>query len=283
MRPGPPENIRSSAPRCRSSARSLRSPRRPRRPEGARCRGRQRQRLACGRAPLVRRRRDRLCAGAARPRPRARRCRTARHRVPRGRCGSAAVCEQRFRHGRLDLRRDVHARSGPGRGRNASRVPAGRQDRPRQLDAGGLHRQSVQDIGAYMPPPAGAKSPALWGTRERIAQLFEPQAHQIVAQERNFVFRYRSPEHMLECSGPPTGRLKTFGALNPDADGASPGPCGLDRPVQPVRFGCGGGAEHLPRNRDRAAMRCEVSLPWPSWRGLPPSPRRFASRPMPFL
>ena len=71
-------------------------------------------------------------------------------------------------------------------------------------------------IGAYMPPPAGAKSPALWGTRERIAQLFEPQAHQIVAQERNFVFRYRSPEHMLDVFRTTYGPLlKTFAALQP--------------------------------------------------------------------
>ncbi len=71
-------------------------------------------------------------------------------------------------------------------------------------------------IGAYMPPPAGAKSPALWGTRERIAQLFEPQAHQIFAQERNFVFRYRSPEHMLDVFKTTYGPLlKTFAALQP--------------------------------------------------------------------
>jgi ubiquinone/menaquinone biosynthesis C-methylase UbiE len=71
-------------------------------------------------------------------------------------------------------------------------------------------------IGAYMPPPAGAKSPALWGTRERIAQLFEPQAHQIVAEERNFVFRYRSPEHMLDVFRTTYGPLlKTFAALQP--------------------------------------------------------------------
>ena len=71
-------------------------------------------------------------------------------------------------------------------------------------------------IGAYMLPPAGAKSPALWGTRERIAQLFEPQAHQIFAQERNFVFRYRSPEHMLDVFKTTYGPLlKTFAALQP--------------------------------------------------------------------
>ena len=76
-------------------------------------------------------------------------------------------------------------------------------------------------IGQYVPPPAGAKSPALWGTRERIAQLFEPYALQIVAQERNFVFRYRSPEHMLDVFKTTYGPLlKTFAALQPAAQTA---------------------------------------------------------------
>jgi ubiquinone/menaquinone biosynthesis C-methylase UbiE len=76
-------------------------------------------------------------------------------------------------------------------------------------------------IGAHIPPPAGAKSPALWGTRERIAQLFEPHALQIAAQERNFVFRYRSPEHMLDVFKSTYGPLlKTFAALQPAAQAA---------------------------------------------------------------
>jgi ubiquinone/menaquinone biosynthesis C-methylase UbiE len=76
-------------------------------------------------------------------------------------------------------------------------------------------------IGAHIPPPAGAKSPALWGTRERIAQLFEPHALQIAAQERNFVFRYRSPEHMLDVFKTTYGPLlKTFAALQPAAQAA---------------------------------------------------------------
>jgi ubiquinone/menaquinone biosynthesis C-methylase UbiE len=76
-------------------------------------------------------------------------------------------------------------------------------------------------IGTYVPPPAGAKSPALWGTQERMVQLFEPQALQIVAQERNFVFRYRSAEHMLDVFKTTYGPLlKTFAALLPAAQTA---------------------------------------------------------------
>ena len=65
--------------------------------------------------------------------------------VPRGRRGGAAVSRRALRCRRLDLRRDVHARPGPRRRRAGPRLQAGRQDRPRQLDAGGLHRPAVQD------------------------------------------------------------------------------------------------------------------------------------------
>ena len=65
--------------------------------------------------------------------------------LPRGRRGSAAVPGWQLRCRRLDLRGDVHARPGPRRERAGPRVQARRQDRPRQLDAGRLHRPALQD------------------------------------------------------------------------------------------------------------------------------------------
>ena len=47
-----------------------------------------------------------------------------------------------------------------------------RQDRPRKLDAGWLYRPGVQDARKIVPPPAGVKSPALWGTRGRLDEMF---------------------------------------------------------------------------------------------------------------
>jgi ubiquinone/menaquinone biosynthesis C-methylase UbiE len=80
----------------------------------------------------------------------------------------------------------------------------------------GFIGQLFKTIGKYLPPPAGVKSPALWGTRARLAELFEPHAASIKSAQRNFVFRYRSPEHWLAvfkgCYGP---LLKTFAALEP--------------------------------------------------------------------
>ena len=53
-------------------------------------------------------------------------------------------------------------------------------------------------IAAYVPPPAGLQSPALWGTEPRIVELFGPDATDIAAERRNFNFRYRSPAHWIE-------------------------------------------------------------------------------------
>lgn len=51
-------------------------------------------------------------------------------------------------------------------------------------------------IGKYVAPPVGVRSPALWGTTARLAELF-PGAD-IEATERVFSFRYRSPAHWLD-------------------------------------------------------------------------------------
>jgi ubiquinone/menaquinone biosynthesis C-methylase UbiE len=78
----------------------------------------------------------------------------------------------------------------------------------------GFIGQVFKTIGKYMPPPNGTKSPALWGTRGRIAELFEPHASSIKSAQRSFTFRYRSPEHWLEVFQTYYGPLlKTFAAL----------------------------------------------------------------------
>jgi ubiquinone/menaquinone biosynthesis C-methylase UbiE len=85
----------------------------------------------------------------------------------------------------------------------------------------GFIGQVFKTIGKHMPPPAGVKSPALWGTRARIAELFEPHAVSIKSSQRNFVFRYRSPEHWLEVfKGYYGPLLKTFAALAPAGQAA---------------------------------------------------------------
>jgi ubiquinone/menaquinone biosynthesis C-methylase UbiE len=79
----------------------------------------------------------------------------------------------------------------------------------------GFIGQIFKTLGKYLPPPAGAKSPALWGTRNWLAETFGPQAASISAEPRNFNFRYRSPEHFVEFFKTYYGpMLKAFGALD---------------------------------------------------------------------
>jgi ubiquinone/menaquinone biosynthesis C-methylase UbiE len=85
----------------------------------------------------------------------------------------------------------------------------------------GFIGQLFKTIGKHMPPPAGARSPALWGTRARMAELFEPHAASVKTAQRHFVFRYRSPGHWLDVFRTFYGPVhKTFGALDAAAQSA---------------------------------------------------------------
>ena len=79
----------------------------------------------------------------------------------------------------------------------------------------GFIGQIFKTLGKYLPPPAIAKSPTLWGTRARLTELFEPAANWIKTEPRMFNFRYRSAEHFVRVFrtfyGP---MLKAFSALD---------------------------------------------------------------------
>jgi SAM-dependent methyltransferase len=78
----------------------------------------------------------------------------------------------------------------------------------------GFIGQLFKILGKYLPPPAGARSPALWGTRTRIEEMFSSGASAIVAEPQDFVFRYRSPQHFLDVFRTYYGpMLKAFAAL----------------------------------------------------------------------
>ena len=53
-------------------------------------------------------------------------------------------------------------------------------------------------IGAHVPPPAGLKSPALWGTEAHVAALFGGAAADVRCERKHFNFRYRSAAHWLQ-------------------------------------------------------------------------------------
>ena len=53
-------------------------------------------------------------------------------------------------------------------------------------------------MSAFVPPPAGLRSPMDWGTETRLVELFGPQASDIRTERKSYMFRYRSPEHWIE-------------------------------------------------------------------------------------
>ena len=74
--------------------------------------------------------------------------------------------------------------------------------------------QLFKTIGKYLPPAAGVKSPALWGTRDHLGTLFG-SGTVVVLQSRSFVFRYKSPEHWMEIFRSYYGPVvKAFAALD---------------------------------------------------------------------
>jgi SAM-dependent methyltransferase len=79
----------------------------------------------------------------------------------------------------------------------------------------GFIGQVFKTLGKYMPPPAGAKSPALWGTRDRLVEMFGSATISIQTEPRNFNFRYRSADHFLDILRTYYGPvLKAFAALD---------------------------------------------------------------------
>jgi ubiquinone/menaquinone biosynthesis C-methylase UbiE len=92
-------------------------------------------------------------------------------------------------------------------------------------------------IGKYVPPPAGVKPPALWGTEQRLHELFGAGIAKLTATRRMFVFRYRSAEHWLDIFRTYYGPvLNAFAALD------AAGQAGLARDLTEVlqRFNQGG-------------------------------------------
>lgn len=72
-------------------------------------------------------------------------------------------------------------------------------------------------VGAHVPPPAGIASPAAWGTRNRLQELYGMVAADIALTSRDFAFRYRSAAHWVQTFRDFYGPVhKAFEALAPD-------------------------------------------------------------------
>ncbi len=80
----------------------------------------------------------------------------------------------------------------------------------------GFVGQLFQVVGAPILPPAGLKSPTLWGTEPYIVGLFGKDAVEIQATRKLFSFRYRSAatgiQEFRDVYGP---AHRAFRALDP--------------------------------------------------------------------
>ena len=82
----------------------------------------------------------------------------------------------------------------------------------------GFIGQLFKTLGKHIAPPAGVSSPAVWGTKQWVSDVFGGSAASIAFVPRNFIFRYRSPAHFVEFFRTYYGPVhKAFLAL--DADG----------------------------------------------------------------
>ncbi|MCL4768083.1 MAG: methyltransferase domain-containing protein [Hyphomicrobiaceae bacterium] len=62
----------------------------------------------------------------------------------------------------------------------------------------GFIGQLFKTLGKHVAPPAGVNSPALWGSRPWIEEVFAGRSRSIAINDRDFVFRYSSPDHFVD-------------------------------------------------------------------------------------
>ena len=181
---------------------------------------RQRQCHARGRAPLVRRHLDRLRPGAARRRATHRAKARERARTVKFKQADAEALP--FVGNSFDV---VVSTFGVMFTANHDKAAAellrvcrsGGKIGLANWTPDGFIGQLFKTLGKHVPPPAGVKSPALWGMRARIEEMFGTAASSIETLPRKFMFRYRSPEHWMDVFKTYYGpMLKTFaGTLAP--------------------------------------------------------------------
>ncbi|MBL8861180.1 MAG: class I SAM-dependent methyltransferase [Planctomycetes bacterium] len=94
-------------------------------------------------------------------------------------------------------------------------------------------------VARHVPPPAGLRSPMLWGDEQRLRELFGNEAASLSFARREFLFRYESAAHWIEVFRTWYGPVRrAFEAL--EADGAR----ALERDLTTLltRLDRGGGA-----------------------------------------
>ena len=121
--------------------------------------------------------------------------------------------------------------------------------------------QLFKTIGKYIPPAPGVKSPALWGTKARLEELFGKTAQRDPHDQPRVRLPLplagaldRSVPHLLRPDEQDfrRARCREAGRLHPGLAGPHGEPQPLGRPHA-------GAAERVPRSRDRAEV---INEPW---------------------
>jgi ubiquinone/menaquinone biosynthesis C-methylase UbiE len=55
----------------------------------------------------------------------------------------------------------------------------------------------LRTVSRFVPPPPGVQSPLLWGTEERLKELF-PNVSDMHVERKHYVFRFESAEHWID-------------------------------------------------------------------------------------
>jgi ubiquinone/menaquinone biosynthesis C-methylase UbiE len=76
-------------------------------------------------------------------------------------------------------------------------------------------------VGKHVPPPPGIKPPPLWGTEERLRELFGEGISSLHTTRRSYAFRALSAEHLIESFrtyyGPVHKAFESLDAAGQDA------------------------------------------------------------------
>lgn len=62
----------------------------------------------------------------------------------------------------------------------------------------GFIGQLFKTNAKHVAPPAGLRSPVLWGTEARLRELFGDRIAELRVEKRHYVFRDRSPQHYID-------------------------------------------------------------------------------------
>jgi ubiquinone/menaquinone biosynthesis C-methylase UbiE len=81
--------------------------------------------------------------------------------------------------------------------------------------------QMFMTVSKHAPPPPGVNPPPLWGTEERLRDLFGDGISELSLERRTMIFRFRSFDHWLDFFRTYFGPMKmAFARVGPDGEQA---------------------------------------------------------------